>query len=1165
MKKRLISAALGITTFIMSLPQLTLPASAASTPAISEIRSGVLNLYDDSSKTGDESVTYIALDGTEKTALKSSDITDTAEGWSWNASTATLTLNGATICDSEYALILPANATIYLSGANTVRSTTKSATVSSAIYSSGALTIKGDGSLYAGAAQSSELSTAISTGGKLTVGSGSDSPYITAYSDPISAVKSYGISCGGLEMKSGLLTAVSGLATQVSCGVYSSGTVTVRDGRFNTSGNYAPSSYGVSADKLAIYGGTSVITGGVSTSESAGVSAAVVENNGGTLVSTGGTGTSSYGIKSAKITFNDGLTVSRSKSAAVSSTPSGTVGLIGGSESGITAVYGDSSTYKVATSALNFKSGNFSSKTLENDGYTFSNNTLTLKNLVLLAGGSTAITLPQNVTVKFEGVSYIQSSSGTKTYGILSEPNTTFSGSGTLISVAGASSGESYGILDAGTLTCESGELIGIGGATTANSTGIAGGSSAAFNGGKITSISGEASLSRSLYAPVMTIGKNGSGPEILAMSGNCTSSSDAIYINNDGTLKTYGGRIMAVALPVYSSGSTTCYGISAENGFTAENTNIMTASGNAAFSIGLYSEGDVNIKDSTLLSSSGYASTMSGAVYATPISFSETTANLSSGNSEGLGFGIYSYSSFAATGGNFKTYVSSEGASARSLYGVITTSTLTLSNVSAAACCLPSQSSFGLLSSSTATMSNSVIRATGKYASYFPSNSITDMEVIIPSGGKVNGYIMTSSGTYSTDALIAPAADLTYNLNYSGAASAETKTYVKGTNVTIAAAPTRNGFNFLGWATSSTGDVIYHQDEKLALTADITLYAVWEQIAAAETYTVTYNLNGGSGTAPTDSNKYESGSSVTVTSTTPTRSGYVFAGWATSANGSIAYTSGSSFKITANVTLYAVWEQESTISNRPEGLKAVSGCHEITLSWNEVYGASGYIVKSADGTVQYTPKAITTTTYTVTGLKNGTQYQFRVYAYVDKKWYTSSKISKTPTGAPQNVNATAASHQVTLTWEAVDGATGYIVKSADGAVQYTSKAIKTNSYTVTGLTNSTQYKFKVYAYSDGKWFASSTATKTPTGAPQNVTATAGSKKITLAWNSVDGATGYIVKSADGTIQYTTKAIKTNSYTVTGLTGGTQYKFKIYAYVDGKWWGSSTVTRSAKA
>lgn len=262
----------------------------------------------------------------------------------------------------------------------------------------------------------------------------------------------------------------------------------------------------------------------------------------------------------------------------------------------------------------------------------------------------------------------------------------------------------------------------------------------------------------------------------------------------------------------------------------------------------------------------------------------------------------------------------------------------------------------------------------------------------------------------------------------------------------------------------------------------------------------------------------------------------------------------------------YAKEENISFVDPNNVSIKAtaVSGNRSVTLSWNAVSGASGYIVKSADGKTQYTAKSITATSYTVSGLKNGTQYKFKVYAKVGNKWYGSAKVSKTPVAKPQNVTATAGSQKVILNWDKVDNATSYVVKSADGKTQYTKKSIKTNTYTVTGLKNGTQYKFKVYAYSDGKWFASSTVTRTPTGKPQNVKAVAGCKKVTLSWDKVDGAKSYVIKSADGKTQYTKNAITANSYTVTGLTGGTQYKFKVYAYTDGKWYASNTVTKTAK-
>lgn len=75
-------------------------------------------------------------------------------------------------------------------------------------------------------------------------------------------------------------------------------------------------------------------------------------------------------------------------------------------------------------------------------------------------------------------------------------------------------------------------------------------------------------------------------------------------------------------------------------------------------------------------------------------------------------------------------------------------------------------------------------------------------------------------------------------------------------------------------------------------------------------TFTITYNANGGTG-EPAFQTK-ESGKALTLSSTKPTRQGYTFLGWATSASASNAqYNAGSSFTVDANTTLYAVWRKD--------------------------------------------------------------------------------------------------------------------------------------------------------------------------------------------------------------------------------------------------------------
>jgi uncharacterized repeat protein (TIGR02543 family) len=74
--------------------------------------------------------------------------------------------------------------------------------------------------------------------------------------------------------------------------------------------------------------------------------------------------------------------------------------------------------------------------------------------------------------------------------------------------------------------------------------------------------------------------------------------------------------------------------------------------------------------------------------------------------------------------------------------------------------------------------------------------------------------------------------------------------------------------------------------------------------------YSLTYNLNGGTGTVPAVAS-YLFGNSATVTATTPTSTGYTFAGWNTQANGSgLSYSPSATITMNlGNITLYAQWE----------------------------------------------------------------------------------------------------------------------------------------------------------------------------------------------------------------------------------------------------------------
>ena len=77
--------------------------------------------------------------------------------------------------------------------------------------------------------------------------------------------------------------------------------------------------------------------------------------------------------------------------------------------------------------------------------------------------------------------------------------------------------------------------------------------------------------------------------------------------------------------------------------------------------------------------------------------------------------------------------------------------------------------------------------------------------------------------------------------------------------------------------------------------------------VPALPSHRVSYNANGGTG-APAAQTKWY-GEALTLSSAKPTRPNYVFQGWATSANGAVAYQPGGRYGADSDVTLYAVWK----------------------------------------------------------------------------------------------------------------------------------------------------------------------------------------------------------------------------------------------------------------
>ena len=183
-------------------------------------------------------------------------------------------------------------------------------------------------------------------------------------------------------------------------------------------------------------------------------------------------------------------------------------------------------------------------------------------------------------------------------------------------------------------------------------------------------------------------------------------------------------------------------------------------------------------------------------------------------------------------------------------------------------------------------------------------------------------------------------------------------------------------------------------------------------------------------------------------------------------------------------------------------------------------------------------------------------------------------EIPNKPEEKPNKVSGIKATsnsyNSIKLTWnKTVNGANGYAVyrsTSKDGkyTLRKTITSKNTIEFTDTGLDTNTTYYYKVRAYrmiADQKKYGSYSeiVCAKPVLSKTTITVSSKSKKATIKWNKVLGASGYKVYSAtssNGTysLKKTITSINTLSYTNTNLVSGKTYYYKVRAYrnVNGK-------------
>lgn len=203
-----------------------------------------------------------------------------------------------------------------------------------------------------------------------------------------------------------------------------------------------------------------------------------------------------------------------------------------------------------------------------------------------------------------------------------------------------------------------------------------------------------------------------------------------------------------------------------------------------------------------------------------------------------------------------------------------------------------------------------------------------------------------------------------TISFSTSGGTEITPITVQEGTTGDIPIPPKREGFEFVEWQLNG---LTY--DFTKSVFEDITLVAVWEVVEESEepeeeekkTFTVKFNLNGGSGSFK--DLKVEDGKTAKKPTASPTKSGYKFLGW---------YLDGKAYnfssKVTKNITLIAQWE------------KIVVEAKKFKVTFYDSNNKSCGVVEVVEGKTASVPRNCNIT-------KNGTTL---------KGWTTTKNINKT-------------------------------------------------------------------------------------------------------------------------------------------------------------------------
>lgn len=242
-----------------------------------------------------------------------------------------------------------------------------------------------------------------------------------------------------------------------------------------------------------------------------------------------------------------------------------------------------------------------------------------------------------------------------------------------------------------------------------------------------------------------------------------------------------------------------------------------------------------------------------------------------------------------------------------------------------------------------------------------------------------------------------------------------------------------------------------------------------------------------------------------------------------------------------------------------------VAGKNSITINWNEIKGATEYLLyrKGGEDSKFRIIATVSGVTYTDSeNIENNTKYTYAVRGKSkagDYGWYIGNSFNYIDT---VKITVTNEKSGVRIAWDKVDGATAFSIQKrvAGESVWMEMKRVEGDVLAVTDkdVTSGVTYEYSVIVYKGESASAKSDAVKIKCVAiVPKVTLANHADGVSIKWSEVEGAEKYrIYRKVKGEASWTGLATLSNetiSYIDKDATTGTVNYYAVRAYIDNTW------------